>query len=60
MSNAKSTQTVKSGQGYGTDNPKNSQNIVNQGKPGHKVPALGSIGTVPDLSRPEHTRGGKG
>lgn len=57
---AKSSQKPESaGSGYGTDNPKNSTSIVSQGKPGHKAPALGSVGVVPDRSSPEQVRGGK-
>lgn len=55
---AKESQKVKT-EGYGTDNPNNGTNIVNQGKAGHKVPALGAIGVVPDIDSPEKTRGGK-
>ena len=53
---SKETQKVKQS-GYGTDNPNNSTNIVNQGKAGHKVPALGPIGNVPDKNSPEQCRG---
>jgi len=57
---AKSSQKPESaGPGYGTDNPKDSMSIVSQGKPGHKAPALGSVGEVPDLTSPEQVRGGK-
>jgi len=55
---AKDSQKVKT-EGYGTDNPKDSMSIVSQGKPGHKVPALGAVGEVPDRSTPESVRGGK-
>lgn len=54
----KETQKVKQ-EGYGTDQPNNGTSIVSQGKPGHKAPALGAVGVVPDLSSPEQVRGGK-
>ena len=53
---AKSTQKVTQS-GYGTNNPRNSTPIVNQGKAGHKVPKLGSVGMVPDKNSPESCRG---
>ena len=55
---AKSTQKVKQS-GYGTDNPNNGTSIVSQGKPGHKAPALGSIGSVPDRNSPSQVKGGR-
>lgn len=55
---AKESQKVKQS-GYGTDNPNNGTSIVSQGKPGHKAPALGAVGVVPDCNSPEQTRGGK-
>ena len=49
MAEAKKSQKPESaGSGYGTDNPKDSQNIVNHGKPGHKAPPLGAVGVVPE------------
>ena len=44
-------------EGFGTDNPKESQNIVSQGKAGHKVPALGAVGSVPDRNTPDSVKG---
>ena len=55
---AKESQKVKQS-GYGTDNPKGSMNIVSQGKAGHKAPALGSVGVVPDRNSAEQVRGGR-
>ena len=55
---AKESQKVKQ-QGFGTDNPKDSMNIVSQGKPGHKAPPLGAVGEVPDRNTAESVRGGR-